>query len=93
MTDMGRAIDMIGRQVGHWKVLYRAERHEKNGRVMWWCRCRCGSCQTIAGTQLRAGVTRQCVNCQADAATTPHNPPTPRKLKQLATLGLFTYCS
>lgn len=54
------AEDLTGRSFGEWKVLSRAE--NKNGRVMWTCRCSCGTERIISAHDLKAGKTRSCKN-------------------------------
>lgn len=54
------AEDLTGRQFGEWEVLYRSK--NKGGKVMWVCRCSCGSIQTIAAHALKNGRTRSCRN-------------------------------
>ena len=52
------AEDLTGRHFGEWKVLNRAP--NRNGRVMWNCRCSCGTLRIISAHDVKAGKTQSC---------------------------------
>jgi len=52
-------IDLTGRQFGLLTVLGRAD-NSKSGRLMWTCRCVCGTMKAIDGAALRGGLVRSC---------------------------------
>ena len=54
------AEDLTGRRFGEWTVLKRVP--NKNKRVMWDCRCSCGTKRVISAHDLKAGKTRSCRN-------------------------------
>lgn len=54
------AEDLTGKYFGEWEVLRRAE--NKKGRVMWVCRCSCGTIKTISAHDLKQGKTHSCRN-------------------------------
>ncbi|MBU3875868.1 transcriptional regulator [Faecalicatena sp. AGMB00832] len=54
------AEDLTGQRFGEWTVLHRAE--NKNGRVMWACRCSCGTEKVISAHVLKSGKTKSCKN-------------------------------
>lgn len=57
---------LVGAVYGAWTVVGPApKRPTKSGHLMWFCRCSCGTCQTIAGAHLRNGSTTCCVTCSA----------------------------
>jgi hypothetical protein len=55
-------IDMTGRRYGRLMVLHRApDKIERTrNRVMWWCRCDCGTEKAIVGEVLRRGDATGC---------------------------------
>lgn len=54
------AENLCGQRFGEWEVLQRAE--NRKSRVMWMCRCSCGTIKTIAARDLKAGKTHSCRN-------------------------------
>lgn len=54
------AEDLTGRCFGEWKVLHRVENRKE--RVMWACRCSCGTEKNISAHDLKAGKTHSCRN-------------------------------
>lgn len=54
------AEDLTGCHFGEWEVLKRAE--NRKDRVMWECRCSCGTEKTISAHDLKAGKTHSCRN-------------------------------
>lgn len=52
------AEDLTGQHFGEWEVLYRAE--NRNERVMWVCKCSCGTIRTISARDLKMGNTHSC---------------------------------
>ena len=65
---MRTAIDLTNKQFGKWKVLSRSNKHTRNGVVYWHCQCECGNQCEVAGTDLRAGKTKQCKVCAGIAS-------------------------
>lgn len=55
------AIDLTGRRFGTWTVLERAE--NKDGAVMWKCRCDCGTVKDVRATTLKNGSSTGCMKC------------------------------
>jgi hypothetical protein len=55
---MGKFIDLTGKQFGHLAVIEQAE--NKNGRVMWLCKCDCGVVKPIASGNLIKGISKSC---------------------------------
>lgn len=55
---MAKFIDLTSQVFGRLTVLYRAP--NKNNRVMWVCRCSCGTEINVRGDQLRGGITNSC---------------------------------
>src|SRR5438105_12415767 len=67
-TGMCLARDMTDQRFARLTVLGRSEeRHEKDGHVIWLCRCDCGKLTHVAGRSLRCGYTRSCGCLSADA--------------------------
>lgn len=56
---MGKKIDLTGLIFGRWTVLQQAEK-DKNGKLMWFCRCDCGTERIVDGNHLRRGATISC---------------------------------
>ena len=52
------AEDLKGRQFGYLTVLYRTE--NRNGRVQWVCRCKCGRKKTVSAHDLKSGSVQSC---------------------------------
>lgn len=56
---MPNFIDLTGRRFGHWLVL-QCDAAEVNGKIKWLCRCDCGEVKSVAGGNLRQGLTTSC---------------------------------
>lgn len=56
---MGKKLDLRG-QVFHWLTVLRENGRDKQNRVLWLCRCKCGNEVTVRGTSLRSGNTTSC---------------------------------
>lgn len=52
-------IDLAGQRFGRWTVLEEDGRDER-GRVLWRCRCDCGTERAVKGWRLREGTNRSC---------------------------------
>lgn len=59
MINTSNYIDMTGKTIGLWTVLYRSK-NNKYGQVMWHCRCICGNEKDILGGQLRRNSPYSC---------------------------------
>jgi len=57
---MPNLIELRGRRFVRLKVLERAERTVKSGRLSWRCRCDCGNEVIVDGGDLRSGKTMSC---------------------------------
>lgn len=66
-TQRNRLIDITGMKFGKWLVLDRNTTQEISGQVYWNCKCECGRHQSIIGTFLRRGKTKQCRDCKNKA--------------------------
>ena len=55
---MAKMINLIGQQFGELTVIKRAP--NKNNRVMWMCKCKCGNEIEVRGDQLRGNITKSC---------------------------------
>lgn len=62
------AENLKGRHFGEWEVLYRSE--NRNEKVMWTCRCSCGTLRDIPARDLKKGKTR---SCQGTIHNLPHS--------------------
>ena len=60
---MAAFIDLTGQRFGRWLVLHRCETNVR-GKPAWECQCDCGSVYTVSGSDLRCGVSKQCVKCR-----------------------------
>lgn len=66
---MGRFIDHLGKQFGHWTVLRRApNRRRPEGSLMtaWLCRCKCGNEVEVQTGNLTSGKSTQCMKCHCE---------------------------
>ena len=63
LTAHWRFINLEGQRFGRWTVLEFAGRQKK--KVMWFCRCDCGTISTCASAHLRNGLSRSC-GCYKD---------------------------
>jgi len=57
-------VDETDNEHGSWTVLGYAGK-DKQGYVMWLCRCKCGNKFIVSGVGLRAGNSTQCKHCSA----------------------------
>ena len=55
---MPKLVDLTDRRFGRLIVLYQAE--NRNGRVMWHCKCDCGIEKDVRGSSLLGGLTTSC---------------------------------
>jgi hypothetical protein len=62
-----KKIDMIGNKFGRLIVLSESPTHQAK-KVMWNCKCECGTLTTVDGTALRSGNTRSCGCHRSDMA-------------------------
>jgi hypothetical protein len=60
---MQNVINMMGKQIGFWTVLCRADDQPKSWGACWVCRCKCGKESIIQGRSLRNGGTHGCQDC------------------------------
>lgn len=56
---MSKIKDLTGLRFGKWTVIKRADNNERN-KVMWVCRCDCGSERAVLGESLRSGKSLNC---------------------------------
>lgn len=56
---MGKKIDLTGYRSGRLVALYE-NGHDKQGKLLWLCRCDCGNEVTVRGKFLRSGHTQSC---------------------------------
>jgi hypothetical protein len=57
---MPRLIDIAGRHFGRWTVLAIHPERSRYGKVLWHCRCSCGSERIVCGIHLRRGSSTSC---------------------------------
>lgn len=55
---MGLLVDLVGKRFGRLTVQERAS--DRNGRVVWLCKCLCGSDKEVAASALKSKLTRSC---------------------------------
>ena len=55
---MGKTIDLKGKFFGEWEVLEKAP--SKNKKVMWLCKCSCGTIKEVRSEHLRSGASTSC---------------------------------
>lgn len=65
--NMRKPIDISGQRFGKWLVLEKSNKQTSNHVTYWYCKCECGNIYEIAGTDLRAGKTKQCRICSGTA--------------------------
>lgn len=58
VINIGKFQDLTGQRFGKLEVIERAE--NKNGKVMWLCKCDCGNYHTTITNRLKAGL---CISC------------------------------
>lgn len=61
-------VDLTGVQCGRWKVI-RIDGRDRNGAILWRCRCACGTERTVTGCSLRKGASASCGKCWHAART------------------------
>ena len=54
--------DLTGEKFGSWTVIERGT-NSSSGRVMWLCKCDCGTVKYVAGTSLKNGKSTGCHAC------------------------------
>lgn len=64
---MGKLIDETGNTYGYLTVIERGP-NNKEGRVTWRCKCKCGNEVTVTGKSLRSGNTKSCGCYQKERA-------------------------
>jgi len=57
---MGNFIDLTGKVFDRWTVLSRVDNSIKDNRVMWLCKCTCGTIRSVGSGALRFGASRSC---------------------------------
>lgn len=57
---MGKIINLKGKRFGRLFVTKEAKQRTRDAKVMWHCKCDCGSNSIVCGNQLRQGITRSC---------------------------------
>lgn len=53
-------VDLTGAHFGMWQVLRRSSEQRKGRGVLWWARCDCGTERSVAGGNLRSGISTNC---------------------------------
>ena len=61
-ASRSRARDLTGQKFGLWTVIRQAEGRDSSGRVIWLCRCECGTEGVIATGILTTGASKGCRN-------------------------------
>ena len=56
-------IDMLGKRIGHWRVIAEDTIRTRDRKVKWICRCDCGRIVSVIGKDLRNGKSTQCDEC------------------------------
>lgn len=56
---MGKFIEMTGVEVGLWTVIRRSD-YKYHNKVMWVCKCKCGTIKDVDGSALRAEKSLSC---------------------------------
>jgi len=56
---MAKVIDLTGKRFGRWTVIRKYGRNPK-GKIMWLCKCDCGTAKIVRGTALTTGATQSC---------------------------------
>ena len=62
---MGKKIDMSNKIYGKIEVIEEAGRN-KEGRVLWLCKCSCGNVKKVLGKNLRNGHSKTCKSCRTN---------------------------
>jgi hypothetical protein len=68
-----RAVELTGQTFGAWTVIKRVLL--ASPKVMWQCRCECGTIRSVAGHSLTSGGTRSCGCRKRDNPQIPLVPP------------------
>lgn len=68
---MGAKTDLAGKAYGRWTVIREAGR-DRHRKVLWLCRCTCGTEKTVVGDKLRRGLTKSC-GCLSAELTAERN--------------------
>lgn len=69
---MARKLELTGQHFGNWEVLYECAERNKQGSVMWHCRCACGTEKDVRGADLKNGATKSC-GCLRGVITSKNN--------------------
>jgi hypothetical protein len=56
---LGTKIDLQGKRFGRWSVLSEAGPN-KHGKILWECKCDCGTTRDVEGATLRSGRSQSC---------------------------------
>lgn len=64
-----KLIDLTGMKFWRWTVVAPAR---KDGEVIWWCQCECGTEKFVSGPNLRSGKTKSCGCLQKEMARNQH---------------------
>jgi hypothetical protein len=59
-----RLIDITGLRFGKWTVYDRDVMKLDKDQAYWHCVCDCGKNQSVIGSMLRSGKTKQCLDCK-----------------------------
>lgn len=62
-----RGIDLTGRKMGRWAVLYRVHNNFRSRVTYWRCRCECGTERDVSGLSLRQGASQSCGCLRSEA--------------------------
>lgn len=65
-----KLIDLTGKQIDKWTVLYRVQ-SSRNNRVLWKCRCVCGIEKTVYACHLQSGMSKSC-GCNSNLCQDKH---------------------
>lgn len=76
---MGKKIDLTGKVFGRWTVINETNERDKNGNIIWRCKCTCGNEKNVSGQNLRNKSSMSC-GCYNRDVITKENPKYKRKL-------------
>lgn len=76
-----RFIDITGMKFGKWNVIDRDVTKLERDQVYWNCVCDCGKTQSVIGSMMRSGKTKQCLDCKHKSHSEIHSGWNKRKLK------------
>lgn len=66
--DTNGTDDLTGKVYGKWTVLFKT-RAERTGKLMWQCRCECGTEKAVYGGHLKQGNSKSCHACTVKSGT------------------------